>query len=136
MVDVLALSAFHAAYAHAIDSDQLHYAEQGMLVAVDEPDWPRRAGTSPLDVPEPRTDGPPTLLPDEWTETRDHDTEILSRRDVMRLRARLEAERVRSQWVPPRLEPVSIPEDDPDDLPTEEVDLERTVPLPRRRRSD
>ena len=104
----------------------LHYVEQGLLVVVDEPDFPRREGIDPTDVPSPLSDGPPTLLPDEWTEGTDLDTEILSRRDLVRLRARLEAERaVRERWTPPRLEPVPLPELDEDDQPTEEVERKR-----------
>lgn len=30
----------------------LHWAAQGLLVAVDEPDWPRRGGVDPEDVPD------------------------------------------------------------------------------------
>jgi hypothetical protein len=113
----------------------VHYAESGLLVAVDEPGWPRREGVDPMDVPEPPSDGPPTLLPDEWTEGADHDTEILSRRDLTRLKARLEAERVVREWKPARLEPVPLPEPaDEDDQPTEELD--RTLPNLQRRGRD
>lgn len=38
----------------------LHWAGQGHLVFVDEPDWPRRAGVDPEDVPA-RPDGPVPL---------------------------------------------------------------------------
>jgi hypothetical protein len=115
----------------------VHYAEAGLLVSVEEPDWPRRAGIDPTDVPEPLSEGPPTLLPDEWTEGQDNDTEILSRRDLYRMKARLEAERaVREPWpAPARLEPVPMPEPtEEDDKPTEEVDL--TLPNLHRRRRD
>lgn len=113
----------------------LHYAEAGHLVVVEEPDWPRRAGVDPMDVPAPPSDGPPTLLPDEWTEGADHDTEILSRRDLTRLKARIEAERVVREWKPAKLEPVPLPETpDEDDQPTEEVD--DTLPNLQRRGRD
>lgn len=104
----------------------LHYVEQGLLVVVDEPDFPRREGISPVDVPSPLSEGPPTLLPDDWSEGGDTDTEILSRRDLVRLKARLEAERVvRERWKPPPLEPLTLPEADEDDEPTEEIDPAR-----------
>jgi hypothetical protein len=128
---------------HLLRMLAVHYAESGLLVAVDEPDWPRRAGVDPADVPEPLSEDPPLLLPDEWTEGGDRDdTEILSRRDLKKLKARLEAEKVaedaavkavRAEWKPARLEPVTLPEPtDEEDTPTEELDV--TTLMPNRRR--
>lgn len=66
----------------------LFYASQGLLVCVDEPDWPRIARKA---VAEPPAwgDGPPTLLPDDAPDI-DPSTRLMSRKDLLALRDKLE----------------------------------------------
>ncbi|MCB9687048.1 MAG: hypothetical protein H6735_18555 [Alphaproteobacteria bacterium] len=59
----------------------LHFAAQGHLVFVDEPDFPRRALPPAREAASDA--GPPTLYPDDPS-GHDMDTEILSREDLAR----------------------------------------------------
>lgn len=101
----------------------LHYAAEGLLVAVEEPDWPRTALPAPEDPPRRAGDGPPTLMPDEPTDTGD-DTVLLSARDVA---LALQAATVAPLSRPPPLVPLHLPELEADDDSTELLDEDDTV---------
>ncbi|MEQ1502504.1 MAG: hypothetical protein ABMB14_09740 [Myxococcota bacterium] len=94
----------------------LYYASQGLLVFFDEPDWPRIARQGPLDVPRPYSAGPPTLLPDEPNEP--ELTQLLSRKDLVDLKARLAADAARLRLLPGDV--TVVPHDDEEEL-TQEV---------------
>jgi hypothetical protein len=75
----------------------LHYAAQGVLVFVDEPDFPRAApvAISPAGAslrPLPLSANLPTLLPDEpWEQEQDCNTVLRSRRELQELQDRIDA---------------------------------------------
>lgn len=71
----------------------LFYASQGLLVCVDEPDWPRKARKAEPIRPSWQ-DGPPTILQDEPL---DPSTRLMSRRDLVELRNKLDRLDARSK---------------------------------------
>lgn len=66
----------------------LFYAQQGLLVCVDEPDWPRKTRKAEPARPSWQ-DGPPTILQDEPLDF-DPNTRLMSRRDLVALRDKLD----------------------------------------------
>ena len=96
----------------------LYYAAQGVLVFVDEPDFPRIAvpPSSPDLGPVPLGDGPPTLLPDETWEG-DSNTELRSLADLRSLQDRIDA----TLNTGPQMPVAEIEIDGDEEHPTDEV---------------
>lgn len=113
----------------------LHYAAEGLLVAVEEPDWPRAAWVPPEDPPRLVGDGPPTLMPDEPTDTGD-DTELLSMRDLARALLAVPEPEPPPVTGPAPLVPFPLPDLSEDDEATELVDDDDTIALGRRPADD
>lgn len=101
----------------------LHFAAQGHLVFVDEPDFPRRA-LPPQKEPLATDGGPPTLYPDDPS-GHDMDTEILSREDLARRAVR--------RFHQAQTEEVERDDEDPAEAMVEWEETEE-VPLPPQRR--
>lgn len=107
----------------------LHWAGQGHLVFVDEPDWPRRAGLDPEELPRvPEVGGGSPVPLDahlDWVESLtlddpvgpndlDADTEILNRLDAPTLDVTREAPlAVREPYPDPNVDPEAPTEERP-----------------------